>query len=273
MHTDFNEAIKDIRDQVKGILIDLDGTVYIHGKPLDGVQEILDRLMENYNVLFLTNTDSKSKSFLMDYFLRIGLHLPEEKVFSVPEYIHEFLMNSGKSTYLLVTEDLEEYFQDVKQDDFSPDCVIVGDVRGRKDLQERLNTALRCLKRGADLYVMQKGITYVSSKGLSLDSGSYGKLLENASGKKMKVLGKPNPDFIISGCKKIGIEPTEACMVGDDLEADIEGGKKVGAKTILVKTGKYDEELLEEYMKNNITPDVIINSFLEIEKVFPLDQK
>ena len=257
-------------DDVKGLLIDLDGTVYEHGKPLEGVQEVIDGLLERYNVLFLTNTDSRSKTNLMDYYHRIGINLPEEKVYSVPEFTKKYLLENDLSAYFIVTEDLADFFEGVKMDDFNPDVVIVGDVRGRADLQDRLNKALRCLKRGAELYVLQKGITYVSSSGLSLDSGSYGMLLENASGKRLKVMGKPNKDFILDACKKIEIEPSNACIVGDDIEADILGAKSVGAYGILVQTGRYDPEIVKAYKENEVNPDAVIENFLKLTDFFPI---
>lgn len=180
-------------------------------------------------------------------------------------------MENDLSAYFVVTEDLEDYFHGVRKDDFKPDMVIVGDVQGRSDLQNRLNTALRCLKRGSELYVMQKGVTYVSSSGLSLDSGSYGLILENASGKKMKVLGKPNKDFILDACSVLGVEPQHACLIGDDIEADILGAKSVGAYGILVKTGRFDPELVKSYEGTEVVPDAILENFLEIRNLFPFE--
>ena len=34
-------------------------------------------------------------------------------------------------------------------------------------------------------------------------------------------------------------------MVGDDLEADIDGAQKCGMRTVLVRTGKFRQEALE----------------------------
>lgn len=39
--------------------------------------------------------------------------------------------------------------------------------------------------------------------------------------------------------KPIGVEPEKCVMIGDDPADDIEGARKVGMQTILVKTGKY----------------------------------
>ncbi len=255
---------------IEGLLIDLDGTVYIHGKVLEGAQETIDALLETYNVLFLTNTDSKSKPSLMSYYERIGLQLPEDKVYSVPEFAKEFLLENEKTVYFIVSEDLEDYFSDLKRDGFDPDIVLIGDVGTTSDLNARLNTALRCLKRGAELWVLQKGITYVATSGLALDSGSYGQMLESAAGVKMKVMGKPNPLFFEAGAKRLGVPLEKICVIGDDLEADIEGGKNVGAATVLVKTGKYDDEVLAEYEERGIVPDAILDRFTEIDRIFPL---
>jgi len=48
---------------------------------------------------------------------------------------------------------------------------------------------------------------------------------------------KPHPAYFEEILRKCGAKANEAVMVGDDLLQDISGAKRVGMKTILVKTG------------------------------------
>jgi len=43
---------------------------------------------------------------------------------------------------------------------------------------------------------------------------------------------KPHPEIFLSGLKALGLRPEESIMIGDNLEEDIIGAKKVGMKTI-----------------------------------------
>ena len=50
-------------------------------------------------------------------------------------------------------------------------------------------------------------------------------------------------------------------MIGDDIETDTGGAQHVGMKGILVKTGKYREQLVS---KSGIKPDLIIDSVAQL---------
>ena len=54
-------------------------------------------------------------------------------------------------------------------------------------------------------------------------------------------------------------------MVGDDLVNDIQGAKDNNIFSILVKTGKYRENI---YKSSSIEADLVINSVSEIPKIF-----
>ncbi len=52
---------------------------------------------------------------------------------------------------------------------------------------------------------------------------------------------KPGAEPFLHICKKLGIEPSEALMVGDNPRRDIGGAKKVGMRTCLAKYGQVFE--------------------------------
>jgi len=55
----------------------------------------------------------------------------------------------------------------------------------------------------------------------------------------------------------MGLNPNEVGIIGDDIDADIGGGQKVGLKGILVKTGKYRQSYTDA---SAVKPDLIIES-------------
>jgi ribonucleotide monophosphatase NagD (HAD superfamily) len=46
-------------------------------------------------------------------------------------------------------------------------------------------------------------------------------------------------------------------MIGDDIESDIGGAQRAGMKGILVRTGKFREDLVA---RSSVKPDLIIDS-------------
>ena len=65
---------------------------------------------------------------------------------------------------------------------------------------------------------------------------------------------KPDKKIFIEAIRKSGVDSTEACHVGDDLRADIQGANSVGIEAILVDRN-------QKHKKNGLTT---VNSFQEL---------
>ena len=66
------------------------------------------------------------------------------------------------------------------------------------------------------------------------------------------MLGKPSPEYFAAALEAIDADPELAWMVGDDLEGDIVGAQRHGMRTVLVRTGKFRPDELEE---SGVHPD------------------
>jgi ribonucleotide monophosphatase NagD (HAD superfamily) len=66
----------------------------------------------------------------------------------------------------------------------------------------------------------------------------------------------------------MGLPASRVVMVGDDVHTDIVGARAVGAKTILVKTGKYH---LDADKPLPVQPDWTIDSIRELPKLITGD--
>lgn len=68
---------------------------------------------------------------------------------------------------------------------------------------------------GADLVAIHKGRYYSRGDGLALGPGPFVSALEFATGKKAKVLGKPEEAFFLSALEGLNCKPHEVVMIGD----------------------------------------------------------
>ncbi len=123
--------------------------------------------------------------------------------------------------------------------------MIVGDLGEGWDY-EVLNRAFRQLMDGAALIALQKNRYWETAEGLSLDAGPFVSALEYATGREAEVVGKPSPAFFELALGELGVSADHAAMVGDDVEADVGGAMEAGLAGILVRTGKYREDLVRE---------------------------
>ena len=96
-------------------LLDLDGTFYLGDQLLPGALEFI-RLLERKGIdyLFLTNNSSRSRREYVLKLRRLGLELPEDKIFTSGEATALFLKARapGARIYLVGTPALEQEFRD-----------------------------------------------------------------------------------------------------------------------------------------------------------------
>jgi HAD superfamily hydrolase (TIGR01458 family) len=248
--------------RIKAVLLDLDCTIYFDGAPIPGASDALDRLAAlGVSTLFLTNTDSKSPQAIRRGLLPMGLDIPESQLFTPASAALTYLgQRPGARCFGLLSPDLAGLLAPHLVEDGPVDHVIVGDSR-EFATYDRLNTAFRHIKAGAEILALQKGRYFIRGGNYNLDTGAFVTLLEFASGKNARVLGKPSPDFFRLALDTLGCAPHEAVVAGDDISTDIAGAKAIGAFSVLVRTGKYS---LGRRDADAPQPDLVLDSIADL---------
>ena len=62
--------------------------------------------------------------------------------------------------------------------------------------------------------------------------------MEETSGRKATAVGKPAPGGFLASAARLGVDPEEMYMVGDDLNNDVLAAQVVGMTGVLVRTGQ-----------------------------------
>jgi len=122
--------IKKIKN-VKGILSDIDGTLYFKGKPIEGAIVAVDELRKKgIKLLFFTNTDSKTPDTIFKILQEMGFTVLKEEIFSPIIALKDFLSKyPDKKLFLVTTEEVKNEFKEFSHVKGSeePDFVIIGD--------------------------------------------------------------------------------------------------------------------------------------------------
>jgi HAD superfamily hydrolase (TIGR01458 family) len=223
--------------RVRGLLVDLDGTLYVGAEPVEGAREAIGTLKSSGVALrYVTNTTRKPRREVSEHLLSLGFDVEEAEIFT-PARAAAGLIGE-KTCFPLVDESLLEDLGGITLTEYHPDHVLIGDL-GEGFTYARLNAAFRCLMGGADLIALQRNRYWRTDDGLALDAGPFVAALEYASGKSATVLGKPERGFFQLALDDLGLRPHEVAMAGDDAEADVAGAQAAGLQGIQVKTGKY----------------------------------
>jgi HAD superfamily hydrolase (TIGR01458 family) len=247
---------------VEGLLLDLSGVIYVQDEAVPGAAEALDRLRSlNIPIRLVTNTTMRPRRSILERLERLGIEADPSELLTPATLAANRCRDAGyDAVSLVVLDDLREDLEDVPEGDGKVDAVIVGDLGESWDY-EVLNSAFRQLMEGAELIALQKNRYWETAEGLSLDAGPFVAALEYASGREAEVVGKPSDAFFELALGDLGVGVDHAAMVGDDVEADVGGAIDAGVAGILVRTGKYREDLVRQ---TGIEPTATVDSIADV---------
>jgi HAD superfamily hydrolase (TIGR01458 family) len=144
------------------------------------------------------------------------------------------------------------------------DVVVLG---GASDefTHANLNRVFRLVMDGAALVGMHRNLYWRTADGLELDGGAYLAGLEEATGVRATICGKPAPAFFESSLTLLGLPAERVAMVGDDIVNDVLGAQACGLTGVLVRTGKFMESDLQRGV-----PDHVIASIGDLPEALDL---
>ncbi len=230
----------------EAFLIDLDGTLYFKNEPYPGAIEVVNYLRRaNYQLRFLTNTTAKTPKMLHEQMQEMGFDVARNEIFNATYACLLYLRSQPQiSCHFMVDAAVKAFFSEIPMDAASPDFVVVGDYGTQFDYAS-LNHAFRLLMDGAELIALQRAPYWFSPDGMRLDCGAFVALLEYATGKTAKIMGKPSELFFRTALADLRLSASEVVVVGDDITTDIFGAQNMEMRSVLVKTGKFRPEQLE----------------------------
>lgn len=250
----------------KAFLIDMDGTLYFKGEPCPGAIETVNYLrQEKYQLRFLTNTTAKTPKMLHAQMQELGFDIYEDEIFNATYACLLYLRAQSKAhCHFMVDDAVKAYFEEIPTDDNAPDFVVVGDYGEGFDFHT-LNHAFRLLMDGAELIALQKNLYWFAPEGMLLDCGAFVTLLEAAAGKTATVMGKPSEAFFQTVLNNLQLVPKDVIVVGDDITTDIVGAESMKVRSVLVKTGKFKPDQLENPVAK---PTWVLDSVSALAQLF-----
>src|SRR5271165_5926055 len=100
-------AAKDCRF---GVLLDIDGVLYVGDQPIEGAHEAFSQLREiSAGVRLMTNTTSRSRRAVLEHLLQMGFDVALEEVLTPAAMAERHCHERGyKAVTVLVSEGLRE---------------------------------------------------------------------------------------------------------------------------------------------------------------------
>ncbi|HEP1470858.1 TPA: TIGR01457 family HAD-type hydrolase [Streptococcus pyogenes] len=248
----------------KGYLIDLDGTIYQGKNRIPAGERFIKRLQEKgIPYLLVTNNTTRTpemvRSMLANQFnVETGIETIYTATMATVDYMND--MNRGKTAYVIGETGLKSaiaaagYVEELE----TPAYVVVG--LDSQVTYEMLTIATLAIQKGALFIGTNPDLNIPTERGLMPGAGALNALLEAATRVKPVFIGKPNAIIMNKSLEVLGIQRSEAVMVGDNYLTDIMAGIQNDIATILVTTGFTRPE---EVPTLPIQPDHVLSSLDE----------
>lgn len=247
---------------IEALVLDLDGVFYVGDTLVAGATDTLAWIREaQIPFRFITNTTTRTPDELVTKLDNLGLKAGPDEIFSALSATHDFLSQRGRpSCYLLVRESVKGLFTEFGENDQDPDFVVIGDIGAAWDY-ETLNRVFNMIMNGAKLLCMHRNKYWQTEQGLRMDIGAFVAALEYVTGQTAIVIGKPSAAFFQLAIDALGCSAENTAVLGDDIESDIGGGQAAHLQGILVRTGKFREEVMQH---SAVKPDYVIDSIADL---------
>jgi HAD superfamily hydrolase (TIGR01458 family) len=250
---------------MSGILLDIDGVLHVSREPIAGAGAAIARLREaGHRLRFVTNNTTRSRRALAEEIRGLGIELRDDELQTTPVAAAHAL--AGKRVLALTMPAIVEDLDGVELVGENADAVLLGGADETFETNRvfsyfNLARAFAELQDGAELYCLHKNRWWQTSRGALLDAGAFVAGLEYAAQTDATVLGKPSAAYFAAALDALEDEPEQTWMVGDDVEADVGGAAAFGLRTVLVQTGKFRQEALDEA---TVKPDGVIESIADL---------
>jgi HAD superfamily hydrolase (TIGR01450 family) len=239
-------------DEFDGLLVDLDGVVWIGREMVPGSVDALNALLEDgKQIVFVTNNPGRPASVYAERLREAGVAVEPEQVVTAGEATarlavervgvggRAFAIGAPAFHETLAAAGLELLEGEAGR---GAEIVVVSGHRGFD--YEELLTATLALQGGAALLATSRDPTLPMPGGAWPGTGAVLAAVETASGGRAEIGGKPEPHLFELARERIaGAE--RVAMVGDRISSDIEGGRRAGLETILVLSGATSREQAE----------------------------
>ncbi|WP_319453299.1 MULTISPECIES: HAD-IIA family hydrolase [unclassified Mycobacterium] len=268
---------------IGGVLFDIDGVLVTSWKPIAGASDALRTLADHQIArTYLTNTTTRTRGQIAGLLTDAGMDVSSDEVITAAlltaDYVRDrypgarcFLVNSG-----LVGEDMPGidlvYAGDVVDaEPETPDVILLGGAGPEYD-HVTLSRVYDWMSQGVPVVAMHRSTSWNTTEGLRIDTGMYLIGMEETSGRKATAVGKPAPEGFLASAARLGVEPEEMYMVGDDLNNDVLAAQVVGMTGVLVRTGKFRQDTLDRWAADEFAmqPNHVIDSIADLPELLGL---
>tara|TARA_B100001059_G_scaffold194028_1_gene198024 strand:- start:1646 stop:2485 length:840 start_codon:yes stop_codon:yes gene_type:complete len=259
-------------DHIRGVIIDMDGTIYIGEQLFPWTMKFLASLEKaGIRRLFLTNNSAKSTAEYASKLRRLGINLKDSEILTAGWATMHYIKSetSYQRIYLVGTPGLRKELEEGGLTVVNGDCAeYEGEKPDAVVLGFDMSITYARIRKAAEL--IQQGIPYIAThpdqicpteSGNLPDCGSMIELLVPATGRRPLIIGKPNARMVDAALSRLSTSASQTAVIGDLLPTDMKMAEENGLTGILVMSGETSREDLEN---STVIPDLVFENTGEL---------
>lgn len=249
---------------VRGWLLDLDGTTYISDTLQPGAAALCQWFAEHHTpYFFFTNNPTRDPSAYAEHLTLLGITTTTEQIItSAQATIAALQRDQITSVYAVATPSFIDELKaaDIAHTDQHPQAVVVS--FDTTLTYEKLKTATRLLANPALPYIATNpDLVCPTSNGPIPDCGAIIAALKATTSRTPTVIGKPERGMVDLVSERTHIPLEQLAIIGDRLYTDIAMGSRLGITTVLVLNGETTEQMLAD---SPVQPTLAVNNLNEV---------
>ena len=251
-------------------LLDMDGTLYLDDALFPGTLPFLRRIREKGGrYLFLTNNSSRGADAYVEKLRRLGIESTPEDFLTSVDALILFLRKGDYQSKALYAAGTESFRSQLRQAGFT----VTADRDEAEVLICGFDTELTFQKLEDACILLNRGVEFLATNpdwvcptwyGYVPDCGSVCEMLFRATGRRPKVIGKPQPEMALLAMESTGFPPEETVLVGDRLYTDIACAANAGIDSVLVLSG---ESSRKDLKASEVQPRWVLQDVAELAEV------
>jgi 3-hydroxyisobutyrate dehydrogenase len=252
-----------------GLIVDLDGVIWLGKHPIEGAAEAIERLRASgTKIVFVTNDPQWSRAELAARLNAAGIPAQSEDVLTASAATAAYIasldhLSGGRALVIgpaaLRVEVEQAGFETLPSSKAAAAGVVVVGGHDGFDYVE-LCAAMTAVAAGAELFATGRDPIVPTHDGARPATGAILAAIETATGTAATVVGKPEP-HLFSSARELLACCERVAVVGDNLVSDVAGAKAAGIDAILVLTGATTSRDLE---RARVQPDVVVSSIAAV---------
>ena len=248
---------------LKGIIFDLDGTVYRGDEAVPGAAPLIGHLhAHGVRTLFVTNRANRPPEGVRAHLQALGIRCIVEDVLTSSEATAEYLHRG--SVYLIGEAGIRAALEHngFTFTDNKPDYVIVS--FDREFNYAKLRDACLLIQQGARFVATNPDKGLRMPEGVMPGTGAIVASIVAATGATPLVVGKPEPRILEIALRRMKLSPDTVLTVGDNIETDMPASAGAGITSILILTGISTRADLS---KATVLPQHVVGDYAELREL------